>query len=185
MPITHHHERHFMASDAVRDILTGMSDGLTVPFALAAGLSAALVGSGTVVAAGLAEIAAGAIAMGLGGYLAVRTDIEYSHGEYRREWHETEELTDPTRAHRSALTIGLSYIVGGLVPLLPYMLVGRIGDAFHLSIGATLLALLLFGAIKGGLTGVPSWRAGVQTATVGGLAAAVAFTIAHLVARGI
>ena len=72
MPTAHHHERHFMASDAVRDVVIGMSDGLTVPFALAAGLSAALVQTGTVVTAGLAEIAAGAIAMGLGGYLAAR-----------------------------------------------------------------------------------------------------------------
>jgi len=222
-----------MASDTVRDVVIGMSDGLTVPFALAAGLSAALVESGTVVTAGLAEIAAGAIAMGLGGYLAARTDIEHYRSEYRREWRETEELPDeekrevaailrdqgldaaqadtivtalarnkekwvrfmmrfelgleepdPKRAHRSALTIGLSYIVGGMVPLLPYMLVGRVGDAFRLSVVMTVLALLLFGAVKGRLTGVPSWRAGAQTAVVGGLAAGAAFAIAHLVSGG-
>jgi VIT1/CCC1 family predicted Fe2+/Mn2+ transporter len=231
MPTAHHHERHFMASAAVRDVVIGMSDGLTVPFALAAGLSAALVQTGTVVTAGLAEIAAGAIAMGLGGYLAARTDVEHYQSEYRREWRETEELPDeerrevafilreqgldaaqadtivaalsrnkekwvrfmmrfelgleepdPKRASRSALTIGLSYVVGGLVPLLPYMLIGNVGQAFRLSVGLTLLALLLFGAVKGWLTGVPSWRAGAQTALVGGLAAAVAFAIARLVA---
>ena len=231
MPTTYHHERHFMASDAVRDVVIGMSDGLTVPFALAAGLSAALSQSSVVVTAGLAEIAAGAIAMGLGGYLAARTDIEHYRSEYRREWRETEELPDeerrevaailreqgldaaqadtivmalsrnkekwvrfmmrfelgleepdPKRAPRSAATIGASYVAGGLVPLLPYMLVGRIEDAFRLSIVLTLLALLLFGAVKGWLTGAPSWRAGLQTVLVGGFAAAAAFVIARLVA---
>ena len=222
-----------MASDSVRDVVIGMSDGLTVPFALAAGLSAALSQSSVVVTAGLAEIAAGAIAMGLGGHLAARTDIEHYRSEYRREWRETEELPDeerrevaailreqgldaaqadtivmalsrnkekwvrfmmrfelgleepdPKRAPRSALTIGSSYVAGGLVPLLPYMLVGRIEDAFRLSMGLTLLALLLFGAVKGWLTGVPPWRAGLQTTLVGGFAAGAAFAIARLVAGG-
>ncbi|HEV2675312.1 MAG TPA: VIT1/CCC1 transporter family protein [Aliidongia sp.] len=231
MPAAHHHERHFMASDAVRDVVIGMSDGLTVPFALAAGLSAALSRSSVVVTAGLAEIAAGAIAMGLGGYLAARTDIEHYRSEYRREWRETEELPDeerrevaailreqgldaaqadtivtalsrnkekwvrfmmrfelgleepdPKRAPRSAATIGVSYIVGGLVPLLPYLLLGRMEDAFRLSVCLTLLALLVFGAVKGWLTGVPSWRAGLQTVLVGGLAAGAAFGIARMVA---
>ena len=231
MPTVPHHERHFMASDTVRDVVIGMSDGLTVPFALAAGLSAALAKSPVVVTAGLAEIAAGAIAMGLGGYLAARTDIEHYRNEYQRELRETEELPDeerrevavilreqgldaaqtetivaalsrnkhkwvrfmmrfelgleepdPKRAPRSAATIGASYVAGGLVPLLPYMLIDRIGDAFRLSVALTLLALVLFGAVKGRLTGVPSWRAGLQTALVGGLAAAAAFVIAQLVA---
>jgi len=67
-----HNERHFLASETVRDVVIGMSDGLTVPFALAAGLTGAAAGSGIIVTAGLAEIAAGAVAMGLGGYLAAR-----------------------------------------------------------------------------------------------------------------
>src|SRR5438874_9875693 len=74
MPRTPHIERHFTASDRVRDVVIGMSDGLTVPFALAAGLSGAVDGTGLIVVAGLAEIAAGGIAMGLGGYLAARSD---------------------------------------------------------------------------------------------------------------
>src|SRR5262245_49819463 len=77
MPSTPHVEKHFTASAFVRDIVIGMSDGLTVPFALAAGLSGAVESSGIIVTAGLAEVAAGAIAMGLGGYLAARTDAEH------------------------------------------------------------------------------------------------------------
>src|SRR5690349_21304113 len=79
MPTTPHIEKHFQASDTVRDIVIGMSDGLTVPFALAAGLSGTVSNSGIVVVAGLAEIAAGSIAMGLGGYLAARTDLDHYH----------------------------------------------------------------------------------------------------------
>ncbi|MCB0028858.1 MAG: VIT1/CCC1 transporter family protein, partial [Anaerolineales bacterium] len=85
MPTTAHIEKHFTASDTVRDIVIGMSDGLTVPFALAAGLSGAAAATNVVVTAGLAEIAAGSIAMGLGGYLAARSDAEHYQAEYRRE----------------------------------------------------------------------------------------------------
>src|SRR5438270_28873 len=85
MPQTPHVERHFTASETVRDIVIGMSDGLTVPFALAAGLSGAVESSGIIVTAGLAEVAAGAIAMGLGGYLAARTDAEHFASERARE----------------------------------------------------------------------------------------------------
>ena len=74
---SHHSETHFTSTEVVRDIVVGMSDGLTVPFALAAGLSAAVDSSAIIVTAGLAEVAAGAIAMGLGGYLAGKTDIEH------------------------------------------------------------------------------------------------------------
>ena len=81
MPVTQHVEKHFTASDTVRDIVIGMSDGLTVPFALAAGISGAVAASGLVVTAGMAEIAAGSIAMGLGGYLAARTDYEHYYSE--------------------------------------------------------------------------------------------------------
>ena len=84
-----HLERHFTASETVRDVVIGMSDGLTVPFALAAGLSGAAVASKVVVTAGLAEIAAGAIAMGLGGFLAARSDAEHYASERRREAEET------------------------------------------------------------------------------------------------
>jgi vacuolar iron transporter family protein len=94
MPAAPHIEHHFTASDTVRDVVIGMSDGLTVPFALAAGLSGAKVGTSVVVLAGLAEIAAGAIAMGLGGFLAARTDQEHYQSELQRETTETREIPD-------------------------------------------------------------------------------------------
>jgi VIT1/CCC1 family predicted Fe2+/Mn2+ transporter len=94
MPQTPHIERHFTAGAVVRDVVIGMSDGLTVPFALAAGLSGAVDNSHIVVVAGLAEIAAGSIAMGLGGYLAARSDAEHYESERQREWREVQEIPD-------------------------------------------------------------------------------------------
>ncbi len=225
-----HSEFHFLASATVRDVVIGMSDGLTVPFALAAGLTGATVGSGVIVTAGLAEIAAGAVAMGLGGYLAARTDAEHYRAEYRRELRETEETPDEerrevrlilteqgldremadtvvealardrhrwvdfmmrfelglekpdsARAPTSALTIGVSYIVGGLIPLLPYMLVHDIGSALRASIAFTLMALAIFGGVKGKLTGSRPLRSSLQTVVIGGIAGAVAFAIARAV----
>src|SRR6478752_4180443 len=90
MPQTVHVERHFTAGETVRDIVIGMSDGLTVPFALAAGLSGAVDSNTIIITAGLAEIAAGSIAMGLGGYLAGRTEIEHYDAELKREQYEVE-----------------------------------------------------------------------------------------------
>jgi vacuolar iron transporter family protein len=92
MPSAPHIEHHFTASDTVRDVVIGMSDGLTVPFALAAGLSGAKVGTSVIVLAGLAEIAAGSIAMGLGGFLAARTDQEHYRSELEREIRESREI---------------------------------------------------------------------------------------------
>jgi len=96
MPQTPHTERHFTASEVVRDVVIGMSDGLTVPFALAAGLTGGLTGTanpnGIIVTAGLAEIAAGAIAMGLGGYLAAKSDAEHYAKEREREKREVAEI---------------------------------------------------------------------------------------------
>ena len=230
MPSVEHVECHFTATAAVRDIVIGMSDGLTVPFALAAGLTGAVASAAIVVTAGLAEIAAGSIAMGLGGYLAAKTDSEHYASERLREIRETVELPDveteevvkvfreyglspaqmepivaaitsdqsrwvdfmmrfelgleepdPARAGRSAGTIAGSYIVGGLVPLAPYMLMKQVHSALMVSVGVTLLALLVFGSIKGHYTGVTPWRAGAQTVVVGGLAAAAAFFIARLI----
>jgi len=98
LPATEHVEKHFTATAAVRDIVIGMSDGLTVPFALAAGLTGAAAvlakGTGIIVTAGLAEIAAGSIAMGLGGYLAAKTDSEHYASELDREYRETVELPE-------------------------------------------------------------------------------------------
>lgn len=225
----HHSEDHFESSALVRDIVIGMSDGLTVPFALAAGLSGAVNSSHVVVLAGLAEIAAGSIAMGLGGYLAARGDAEHYASERRREaaeiierTHDEEEeiveifqqygvareesepvlaalkrdhqawvdfmmrfelgLEEPEegRASRSALTIAFSYIAGGLIPLLPYMLVANGATALLFSVAITLAALLVFGAVKGRLTGSGALRSGLQTLFIGGLAAGVAYVLARL-----
>ena len=227
MPQTPHIEKHFTSSEAVRDIVIGMSDGLTVPFALAAGLSGAVESSSLIVTAGLAEVAAGAIAMGLGGYLAARTDAEHFISERVREEREVEELPeteasevadvlrsygleddkvttvvnsiradkkrwvdfmmrfelglevpDPKRASRSAFTIALSYIAGGLVPLTPYFLFHSVKTALLGSVVVTLLALLVFGYIKGRFTTARPFRSAFQTLMVGGLAAAAAFVIA-------
>src|SRR3954464_15117411 len=95
MPQTPHIEKHFTAGEVVRDIVIGMSDGLTVPFALAAGLSGAVASTAIVVTAGLAEVAAGSIAMGLGGYLAARSDAEHYASERLRE---ELEVVDRTQA---------------------------------------------------------------------------------------
>jgi VIT1/CCC1 family predicted Fe2+/Mn2+ transporter len=230
MPQTPHIEKHFTSSESVRDIVIGMSDGLTVPFALAAGLSGAVASSGIIVTAGLAEVAAGAIAMGLGGYLAARTDVEHYISERAREERETEEMPekevaevaeilrsygltdemvtpvvnsiradkqrwvdfmmrfelgleepDPKRASRSALTIALSYIVGGLVPLSPYFIFRSVPTALIGSVVVTLLALLVFGYIKGRFTTARPLRSAWQTVVVGGLAAAAAFGIAKAI----
>jgi VIT1/CCC1 family predicted Fe2+/Mn2+ transporter len=97
MPQTPHVEQHFTAGDTVRDIVIGMSDGLTVPFALAAGLSGAVDSNAIIVTAGLAEIAAGSIAMGLGGYLAARSDAEHFASERLREQRELKEKADVER----------------------------------------------------------------------------------------
>jgi vacuolar iron transporter family protein len=232
MPSVEHVEKHFTATAAVRDIVIGMADGLTVPFALAAGLTGAIASTGIVVTAGFAEIAAGSIAMGLGGYLAAQTDTEHYASELDREYRETVELPeieteevakvfrdygltqeqmnpivsaitadqkkwvdfmmrfelglevpDPARAGRSAATIAASYIVGGLVPLAPYILMKNILEALWVSVGVTLLALFVFGAIKGHYTGVKPMRGGFQTVLVGGLAAAAAFSIARLISK--
>lgn len=226
-----HVEQHFSGSDAVRDVVIGMADGLTVPFALAAGISGALTSTHVVITAGLAEIAAGSIAMGLGGYLAARSDLEHFRNELRREEEEIVEKPeaerqeiidifhqygvtaeeaapivtalqrkpaawrdfmmrfelgleepDPKRAIRSALTIGFSYIAGGLVPLAPYMLISHASQALFVSAAITLLALGVFGFVKGHFTGVPKLKAAFQTALVGGLAAGAAFLIAKFIA---
>src|SRR5919205_1478827 len=94
MPQTRHTERHFTAGETVRDIVIGMSDGLTVPFALAAGLTGAIDSAGIIVTAGFAEIAAGSIAMGLGGYLAAKSDAEHYYSERGREKREVIEIPE-------------------------------------------------------------------------------------------
>ncbi|MGP0065476.1 MAG: VIT1/CCC1 transporter family protein [Isosphaeraceae bacterium] len=227
-----HVERHFTASELVRDIVIGMSDGLTVPFALAAGLSGTenlSITAAVVVTAGLAEVAAGSIAMGLGGYLAAKSDAEHYFSEKHREEIEVVDLPDvereevavvfrdyglteaeiepilqafeknhtawvdfmmrfelgleepdPRRALRSAMTIAGAYIAGGMIPLAPYMFVTRPRDGLMISISVTIVALAVFGYIKGRFTGTRPARSAAQTTLIGGLAAAAAFLIARM-----
>jgi VIT1/CCC1 family predicted Fe2+/Mn2+ transporter len=224
-----HVEGHFGSTALVRDVVIGMSDGLTVPFALAAGLSGAVNSSHVVVLAGLAEIAAGSIAMGLGGFLAAQGDAEHYASERLREEREIVERTrdeeeeiyeifeqygvergeskpvlealkrrpqawvdfmmrfelgleEPhrNRASRSAITIALSYVVGGLVPLVPYMVGNSLPAALSASVAITLVALLVFGGVKGRLTGAGTVRSAVQTVLIGGLAAGAAYLLARL-----
>jgi VIT1/CCC1 family predicted Fe2+/Mn2+ transporter len=226
-----HIEEHFTAGETVRDVVIGMSDGLTVPFALAAGLTGAIAQTRLIVTAGFAEIAAGSIAMGLGGYLAARSDAEHYAHERKREEREivvvpeveAQEVRDifqsygispeacapvveslrtrpkdwvsfmmrfelgleepePSRAWKSATTIAVAYIVGGMIPLSAYLVMVDPHRALSVSMGVTLTALVCFGAIKGRFTGVSAVRSGLQTALIGGLAAAAAFGIARWIA---
>jgi VIT1/CCC1 family predicted Fe2+/Mn2+ transporter len=226
-----HVERHFTGGDIIRDVVIGMSDGLTVPFALAAGLSGAMASSALVVTGGLAEVAAGSIAMGLGGYLAAQGDRDHYLRERRREIKEvvenpeeekmevatvfrayglkdeqiapilqafadspTEwvnfmmrfelgiEEPDPRRALVSAITIAVSYIVAGLIPLAPYMVLHSTTTALPCSIVITMLTLIIFGYIKGRFVGHTPFKSALQTVVIGGLAAAAAFTVAKLIA---
>jgi vacuolar iron transporter family protein len=230
MPRTPHIERHFTAGEVVRDVVIGMSDGLTVPFALAAGLSGAVDNSRIVVIAGLAEIAAGSIAMGLGGYLAAKSDAEHYASERLREVQEVQEIPeeeareiqnvfadyglshdesgpvvqaltrkpkewvdfmmrfelgleepDPKRALQSALTIAGSYIAGGIIPLSPYMAMHSARTALGISVVVTLIALAVFGYVKGRFTGARAIRSAAQTIVIGGLAAGAAFLLAKLI----
>ncbi|MDP4084089.1 MAG: VIT1/CCC1 transporter family protein [Bacillota bacterium] len=223
-----HEEKHFMGSEFIRDIVIGMSDGLTVPFALAAGLSGAVDTTSLILAAGGAEIAAGSIAMGLGGYLAGKTDAEHYETELKREQREVIEVPDreeeevaevfreygleeeqiklitatmrknpeqwvdfmmkfelglekpePNRARNSAITIAISYIIGGIIPLSPYMLIPKPASALSVSVIVTIIALMIFGYIKGRFTGTAPWKNAIQTTIVGGLAAAAAFGLAR------
>jgi predicted membrane protein (TIGR00267 family) len=228
---TPHVEEHFTASETIRDIVIGMSDGLTVPFALAAGLSGAISSTRIIVTAGIAEIVAGSISMGLGGYLAARSDADQYAIERRREEQEVDEKPevealeveeilqtyglekqesktvvnalrqrrkswidfmmrfelgleepDPRRALVSAATIATSYMVGGCIPLAPYIFLAQAKSALLVSVGVTLAALLLFGVMKGRFTGAPHpFRSGLQTLFIGGVAAMVAYFLAKAV----
>jgi vacuolar iron transporter family protein len=230
MQTLYHREEHFRGGATVKDIVIGMSDGLTVPFALAAGISGAISAAHIVVTAGFAEIAAGSIAMGLGGYLAARSEAEHYHSELAREETEIREkpeveaeevaeffrqygLTaqeyspvveglrtkpkawrdfmmrfelgleepDPKRALQSAVTIAVSYVVGGIIPLAPYIAFSNIRTAFDFSVVFTLTALAVFGFVKGKFTGVSKIKSALQTVLVGGLAAGVAYALAKAI----
>jgi predicted membrane protein (TIGR00267 family) len=225
-----HHEHHLKSSDTIRDIVIGMSDGLTVPFALAAGLSGAVQSSGIVVTAGIAEIVAGSIAMGLGGFLAGKTESDHYNSELQREYDEVERLPEQeklevrevfagfglseklqhdvveeiakdkdkwvdfmmryelglekpqaNRATQSAITIGISYIVGGIIPLSPYFFIAGSGEALYYSCGITAICLFVFGYFKSKVTGQPPLSGALKVLIIGTLAAVAAFGMAKLI----
>ncbi len=226
---TDHKENHLTSSDFLRDVVIGMSDGLTVPFALAAGLSGAVDSSSIIVIAGIAEVAAGSIAMGLGGYLSGKTEQDHYVNEEKREHYEVENLRekeieetkeffaniglskdlqekateeiskdknrwvnfmmkyelgldkpDPKRATKSALNIGISYIIGGIIPLSPYFFIVDSNEALKYSVIATLTCLFIFGYFKSRITGVNPMLGAVRVMLIGALAAGAAFGIAKL-----
>lgn len=207
-----------------------MSDGLTVPFALAAGLSGAVKSSGIVVTAGIAEIVAGSIAMGLGGFLAGKTEADHYTSELKREYEEVERVPDQeklevrevfadfglseklqheiademakdkdkwvdfmmryelglekpetNRARKSAITIGLSYIVGGIIPLSPYFFIADSQRALLYSCAITVVCLFVFGYFKSRVTGQPAISGAFKVLIIGALAAAAAFVMAKLI----
>lgn len=224
-----HKEEHLSSSAFITDIVIGMSDGLTVPFALAAGLSGAVDSNALVVTAGIAEIVAGSIAMGLGGFLAGQTEVEHYDAEQKREYWEIENLRqreidetkeifaemglspelqekvtqeiakdknkwvefmmkyelglekpDPNQARKSALTIGISYALGGMVPLLPYFFTSTPFEGLIWSAVTTLICLFIFGYFKSKVTGQHPWLGALKVTLIGAVAAAAAFGVAKL-----
>ena len=225
-----HTEQHLRSSAFITDIVIGMSDGLTVPFALAAGLSGAVNNNGIIITAGIAEIVAGSIAMGLGGYLAGRTEQDHYESELRKEYEEVkripdrekeeirqifaeyglshasqelivEELAkvehkwvdfmmrfelglekpDPQRARNSALTIGISYAIGGLIPLTGYIFSTNPANGLLASSIITVFCLFTFGFFKSKVTGQPLLKGALKVTFIGIIAAASAFLIAKLI----
>jgi vacuolar iron transporter family protein len=224
-----HREEHFGSSAFITDIVIGMADGLTVPFALAAGLSGAVQSNSIVITAGIAEIVAGSIAMGLGGYLAGKTEQEHYQSELDREYHEVENIPDKemgeiklifaeyglsepaqniivgelakdkhkwvdfmmkyelgmerpdvNRARNSAATIGISYIVGGLIPLSAYFFTHTPFQGLVISAILTIICLFLFGYFKSKVTGQPPLKGAFKVTLIGVTAAAAAFLVAKL-----
>lgn len=222
-----HKEEHLGSSEFITDIVIGMSDGLTVPFALAAGLSGAVQHNSIVITAGIAEIVAGSIAMGLGGYLAGKTEQEHFQSELKREYDEIDEIPEEekkevrlifaeyglneqtqnliaddlskdkdkwvdfmmkyelglekpnvNRARNSAATIGISYIVGGLIPLSGYFFTETPYEGLVVSAVLTVICLFLFGYFKSKVTGQPLFKGALKVTLIGVIAAAAAFLVA-------
>lgn len=223
-----HKEQHFTSSELVQDIVIGMSDGLTVPFALAAGLSGAVSDPTLVVTAGIAEVIAGSIAMGLGGYLSGKTEIEHYESELQREYYEVEAFPEKekeevrevfaemglcstsqelivnelaqnkdkwvdfmmkfelgldkpniNRARNSAITIGTAYVIGGLIPLLPYVFVQDVKIGLLYSSIVTLMSLFLFGYFKSKAMGQAPLFGAFKIMGIGSLAAGAAYFAAQ------
>ncbi|MDF2449644.1 MAG: iron transporter [Bacteroidota bacterium] len=223
-------EEHLESSEFISDMVIGMSDGLTVPFALAAGLSGAVDTNAIVITAGLAEIVAGCIAMGLGGYLAGKTEQEHYAHELKREYEEVESMPEKeieevkevfadyglspesqhliamelsknkdkwvdfmmrfelglekpheNRARNSALTIGISYIVGGLLPLSAYFFTDTPLQGLVVSAIITTVCLFIFGYFKSKVTGQHPFYGALKVTLIGIVAAGAAFGIAKLI----
>jgi VIT1/CCC1 family predicted Fe2+/Mn2+ transporter len=224
-----HEEKHLAQDPTLRDLVIGIADGLILPFALAVALAGTAATNASIVTAGLAAIAAGCVALGLGRHLAARNEAAHYAVERRREEEESVaypdrerwevaailhrygvrgevlrqaveaiaadrkkwvdfmmrfelELTepDPNRAAKSAATIGGAYVVGGLIPLAPYMIFSTTGPALVVSSMLTGAALLGFGWLKARATGLPPVRGALQTLAIGGTAAVVAYLVASL-----
>ncbi len=222
-----HTENHLESSDFITDVVIGMSDGLTVPFALAAGLSGAVSSNAIIITAGIAEIVAGCIAMGLGGYLAGKTELEHYDSELKREYEEVErvperemqeikdifaeygideegqntiatqlakdkdkwvnfmmkfelglEKPNPNRARNSALTIGIAYFIGGLLPLSAYFMTDTPHQGLLISVLFTTLSLFVFGYFKSKITGQHPVLGALKVTAIGLIAAAAAYFVA-------
>ena len=214
----------------VKDIIIGMSDGLTVPFALTAGLSGVLNTNHLIIVSGLSEIAAGCISMGLGGFLAGQSEVEHYDAELKREYGEIESSPDlelkevedilikmgveetlskkvalqiskdkdrwadfmmkleleierpaKNRAAKSAATIASSYLVGGFIPLFPYIALNDSKTGFYVSCVVTIFALIIFGYLKSKVTGQPIIKGTLKVALTGIIAAAAAYLLAKAV----
>ncbi|MDX1828244.1 MAG: VIT1/CCC1 transporter family protein [Lutibacter sp.] len=222
-----HKEEHLKSSDFITDIVIGMSDGLTVPFALAAGLSGAVDSNTIIITAGIAEIVAGSIAMGLGGFLAGKTEQEHYQSELEKEYAEVEAIPEkekqevkdvfaeyglndetqtliademakdkdkwvdfmmkyelglekphPKRARNSAANIGISYIIGGLIPLSAYFFTSTPTEGLLFSAILTLLSLFIFGYFKSKVTGQAPIKGALKVTFIGFVAAIAAFAVA-------
>jgi vacuolar iron transporter family protein len=222
-----HDEKHLKSSVFITDAVIGMSDGLTVPFALAAGLSGAVSSNSIILTAGVAEIVAGCIAMGLGGYLAGKTEQEHYQSELKREYEEVEtvpekemqevmeifadygiskegqnilatelakdktkwvnfmmkfelglEEPNPNRARNSALTIGVAYFIGGLLPLSAYFMTDTPSNGLKTSLLITTICLFIFGYFKAKVTGQNPLKGAIKVTFIGLIAAAAAYFVA-------
>lgn len=225
-----HAETHITSSNLVRDIIIGMSDGLTVPFALTAGLSGVLDTNHLIIVSGISEIAAGCISMGLGGFLAGQTEVEHYDAELKREYEEVEAVPeterqeveaifigmgvdkdlsrqvtmqisqdkhkwvdfmmryelgldkpDKNRAYKSAITIAAAYLLGGFIPLFPYLVTSNNQQGFYFSCAITIIALMVFGYFKSKVTGQPLLKGTLKVTLTGIIAAIAAYSLARLI----
>lgn len=215
--------------ERLRDIIIGTSDGLTIPFALAAGLSKVVESNNVIVAAGIIAVAAGSIAMGIGGVSAAHSTRKEFHHDLKKKYetleemdhdekqevknffnqlglseslqeHATEELSkdkknweefikkyEPSliqpekgKATRSGINIALSYIIGGFIPLLPYLFIANTSNAFNISVAVTLICLFVSGWMKSRFTGERSFSAAFRMMLTGATAAAAAYIVARI-----